>query len=168
MKWIISILALFFWTCPKAQYLDKSCEKIDYRLKDDNITIIRYTLKNTYNENLLIWYDSKNTTVSKKIIKDFFLKTKGDTNLYQIFFEANISCVDTDAMLNFIKLLTPQETFTMYFYTNNEEFVNNYVDHLLFAPETYIDQVLPNFSNRLNNVLLYKNDFIFFPCDYLN
>lgn len=178
IKFIISILLIpFTIICQINDRIAIKRETIHYSIDTISYSNVKYTVQNTSDCVIWLWFKENSEPVEIKEVKNYFYKSIGDLNLIHLLTDANVSFTsDYSPVLfhTFLKYIRPNDCFTIQIYYSKEltnskrNVIFKYLEkHLVVISDTklhrYID--LPNFE-QLNHGVFYKGNSIILPSNF--
>ena len=180
MKKITFLVALMMF-CNLIYEQDKdrlySIEKdeVKYSISSMNIEIISYTIRNSSNDLIILWFDKDSIRDIDLKTRLYFHKTKGDISLFGMIADPNLKVLSFDYILfhSFFKVIKENDTFLIQFLCDSplkeeqrkrvENFINKY---LTVVPSDYLVKSTNNYD-RYKDVD-FKHPSIVIPINVLD
>jgi len=149
---------------------DSSCYYVE---NTGEIYSILYEIDNRSSNIFYLWIEKDIHSSEDEIIKDYFIKNKGDMNLYQMAMETNIIYGCPSLFNTFLKKINPREIFTIQIISTKiisdckKEQIFKYLDnHTVIISENILEQYIKGLPN-FNSLIFYQKDFITVPLDII-
>ena len=147
----------------------------NYSINNEQIYVLNYELTNSGNCNYWFWFDTNNIVGKsiKELVKNHFLKIKGDLSLYQLAMDNNIEKFTTEMYTSFVKYIKPQEKFVVQIVSTEEisnccrnKIFQYFEEHIVIIDEDLLAKQITGLYN-FNPIIFYKGNWISAPIDIL-
>ena len=180
------ILVLF---CPFIAYCQISTDivisknLVEYEIIDEQgissqFSNLVYTINNSSDSIIWLWFEEKKELSEERKLKDYFFRNKEDVSLFHLLTDANVTFpkeFSPTLFYSFLKYIRPNDTFTIQICFSqklsdaNKEAIYKYLEeHLVIISDTKLHRYikLSNFE-QLNQEVFYKEYSIVLPVDFV-